>query len=91
MAISVYFQSENMSTQKYDEVVKRLQAAGAGSPKGRTYHVAFGDPNQLQVFDIWESQETFDAFGAVLMPIAGEVGANPGEPMIAPVHNIIVG
>ena len=45
----------------------------------------------IQVFDVWESQESFEAFGATLVPIMTELGADPGTPMISPVHNIIKG
>lgn len=80
-----------MSADKYDEVLTRLEAAGQGSPAGRTYHVAFPGENGLEVIDVWDSQETFDAFGATLMPILGELGIDPGQPMISPVHNVIIG
>jgi len=43
------------------------------------------------VFDIWESQEAFEAFGASLGPIMAGLGADPGEPMVARVHNVIEG
>ena len=46
---------------------------------------------EIQVFDIWESQEAFEAFGATLVPIMTEFGADPGEPMVARVHNVIKG
>jgi len=45
----------------------------------------------IEVFDIWESQETFEASGATLIPILSELGVDPGEPMVAPVHKIIAG
>jgi hypothetical protein len=45
----------------------------------------------IQVFDVWESQESFEAFGATLVPIMTELGADPGKPMASPVHNIIKG
>jgi hypothetical protein len=38
--------------------------------------------NGLQVFDVRDSQETFDAFGATLMPILADAGIDPGEPMV---------
>lgn len=91
MAICIYFPVQGMSADKYDEVITRLEAAGAGAPAGRTYHVAFPGENGLQVVDVWDSQETFDAFGQTLMPILGELGIDPGEPMISPVHNVIIG
>ena len=37
------------------------------------------------------AQEPFDAFGATLLPIMGELGADPGQPHVSPVHNIIEG
>ena len=43
------------------------------------------------MFDVWESQESFEAFGATLVPIMTALGADTGQPMIAPVRNIIVG
>ena len=87
MAIAIYFRLDGMTTERYDEIIGRLDAAGAGAPAGRLYHAAFGEANGLHVFDVWESQESFDAFGATLMPILGEFGVEPGQPMVAPVHN----
>lgn len=90
MALAFYFNPATpMSAATYDDVMKRLDAAGAGSPKGRTHHSTFGPPEALMVYDVWESQEEFDAFGATLMPILGELGVDPGEPMVMPVHNIV--
>jgi hypothetical protein len=91
MAIGIYFAVQGMSAEKYDDVIKQLQDAGQGAPAGRTYHCAFEGENGLQVFDVWDSQEAFDAFGETLMPILGAAGIDPGEPMISPVHNIIIG
>jgi hypothetical protein len=91
MAIGIYFAVQGMSPDKYDDVIQKLQDAGHGAPAGRTYHVAFEGEGGLHVFDVWESQEFFDAFGETLMPILAEAGIDPGEPMISAVHNIIVG
>ncbi len=91
MAIGIYFSGGDFSTDKYDEGIRKLQEAGAAAPKGRLYHVALETDGQINVFDIWESQEAFDAFGETLMPILGSLGANPGTPMAAEVHNVIEG
>ena len=91
MALCIYFPLEGMSADKYDQVIKELQDAGAGSPPGRSYHVAFAMGNGLQVVDVWDSQEAFDAFGQTLMPILTGHGIDPGQPAIGEVHNIIVG
>jgi len=72
-------------------VIKRLEAAGAGAPVGRLYHVALETDGTIQVFDDWDSQESFDKFGETLVPILNELGAPRGEPIISTVHNIIEG
>lgn len=38
-----------------------------------------------------ERQEAFEAFGATLLPNMAELGADPGQPMVARVHNVIDG
>jgi hypothetical protein len=35
--------------------------------------------------------EDFQAFGQTLVPIMHAVGADPGQPVVLQVHNIIVG
>jgi hypothetical protein len=91
MALGIYFIHEGFTPDKYRDAIARLEAAGAGSPKGRTYHCALESGGSIQVFDIWESQEEFDAFGATLVPILSELGVVLGEPMIATVVNVIAG
>jgi hypothetical protein len=91
MALGFYFGSGKFSPEQYDETIKLLEEAGVGMPAGRLHHVALESDGNIQVFDIWESQETFDAFGATLMPILSRLGVDPGQPMVSPVHNIIPG
>jgi hypothetical protein len=91
MALGFYFNPDGFTAAIYDEAIKALEAAGAGAPAGRQYHVALESDGKIQVFDVWDSQASFDAFGETLMPIMGQLGADPGEPMVAKVHNIIKG
>ena len=91
MALGFYFVHGGFTPDKYDEVIKQLAAAGQGAPNGRTFHVALESNGEIQVFDLWESQETFDAFGATLMPILTGLDINLNEPMVARVHNVIEG
>jgi hypothetical protein len=91
MAIGIYFADSKFPADKYQEALTQLDAAGAGAPEGRSYHVALETDGQINVFDIWESQAAFDAFGATLMPILTGLGVDPGTPMIAQVHNVIAG
>jgi len=91
MALGIYFIHGGFTPEKYGEAITKLDAAGAGAPKGRTYHVALESNGEIQVFDIWESQAAFDAFGATLMPILAELGVELKDPMVATVHNVIQG
>lgn len=91
MPIGLYFTNAGFTPDKYDETIKRLNAAGAGSPEGRSFHVALESNGEIQVFDIWESQKTFDAFGSTLLPILSDLGVTVNEPMVAEVHNVITG
>ena len=89
MAIGVYFAPTALTTQQYDSAINRLEAAGAGKPAGRSYHTCFGEPNTLAVFEVWDSMASFERFGQTLMPILKEVGIDPGQPRIMPIHNVI--
>ena len=91
MALGFYFTPSSFTPSAYDDVISRLEAAGAAAPAGRLYHVALETDGQIQVFDIWDSQESLDAFGKTLVPIMAEVGADPGQPQASRVHNIIEG
>jgi len=91
MAIAFYFTLAGFTPDKYGDALKQLDAAGAGTPKGRSLHVALESNGEIQVFDIWDSQEEFDAFGSVLMPILGGLDVKLSDPMVAQVHNVIRG
>jgi hypothetical protein len=91
MAIGTYFSPASMTAQQYDEAIRRLEQAGAGAPKGRLHHSCFGAGDKMMVFDIWDSQADFDAFGATLMPILAELKIDAGQPDVMPIHNVIAG
>ena len=91
MPFVLNFKPSDFSLAKYNEVIKQLDAAGAGAPKGRTYHVCCGDPSSISVTDIYDTMEDFQAFGQILVPIMHSLGADPGQPDIQQVHNIIIG
>lgn len=91
MSFVLHFRPAGFPLTAYKEAIKQLEAAGAGSPKGRSFHVCYGDPNGVHVTDVWESMEDFQAFGQTLVPIMQALGADPGQPEIQEVNNIIVG
>src|SRR5258705_12066822 len=89
MSLGFYFTPNSFTAAAYDEALTRLEAAGAGAPAGRLYHVALETDGQIQVFDVGYSQESFYAFGGPLVPSMSALGADPGRPMVSNVDESI--
>jgi hypothetical protein len=90
MSIVVRFSPTNLTTEKYDESIRRLEEAGTWPPDGLEYHVFFGPEENLLVSEIWDSQEQLEAFGERLMPILADIGIEfSGDPVIFEVRDII--
>jgi hypothetical protein len=89
MAFIFQFSPDAMTTEKYDECMRRLADAGATNPPGRLYHACYGPADRLRVFDVWESPESFQQFGATLLPILQDIGVDPGAPDVSPLHNTV--
>jgi hypothetical protein len=90
MSIVVRFNPTNVTTEKYEESIRKLEAAGEWPPNGLQTHVLFGTEGNLKVSEIWDSQEQLQAFGERLMPILEDIGIEfSGAPEIFEVHNLI--
>jgi hypothetical protein len=84
------FTAPNVTTEQYDETIRRLEGSSEWPPDGLAYHVAFSSEGKFRVSEIWDSREQFDAFGKRLMPVLSDVGIElAGEPEMLEVHNII--
>ncbi len=90
MALIVHFDAKGMDENKYAEILRRLEKAGAGAPPGRLHHACYGAKNQLVVVDIYDTGASFEAFGRTLIPILTELGVE-AIPQVQEVHNIIRG
>lgn len=89
MSVLIRFAPASLTAAQYDESVRKLEAAGDFPPDGLEYHLCFGTEGSLRVSEIWDSKEQLKAFGERLMPVLAEVGIEPGEPEVMPVHNIV--
>jgi hypothetical protein len=89
MALGIYFAVQGMTAEKFAAVHEQLAAIDPANPPGRTFHAGFHVGNGIHVFDVWESQETFEAFGQHLMPILAENGIDPGEPRIGEIELVM--
>jgi hypothetical protein len=88
MSMLVRFSPASLTSDRYDEVKRRLNEAGSWPPDGLEYHVCFGSDGELKVSEIWASNDQFEAFGQHLGPILEEVGVNmTAPPEVTDVYN----
>ena len=85
--IVVHFNSGSMTTAQYDQILVELQTAKAFPPAGQIAHFCYQTTDGLKVIDVWESAETFNAFGQILMPIMQKLGINSGQPAVYSLYN----
>lgn len=79
------FNFSDMTEKQYDQVWNELRRTGYANPAGLLHHVSAFQGNNCLVFDVWESQEAFNEFGKILMPILNKMGIENPTPMITPV------
>ena len=91
MAIFMIHDAEGDTLEHYDQFIQQLEQAGQGNPPGRLSHVTARKGGGYIVADVWESQEAFDRFAQVFVPLLQQVGVTPVQPQIYPVHNTIAG
>jgi hypothetical protein len=78
--IGVYYNPESMTQAQYQEVGRKLEAAIGPPSKDLKVHSCFGQEGELAVFEVWESQEAYDAQTTTLLPILEEVGIKLSRP-----------
>jgi hypothetical protein len=74
VSIVVRFSPKDLTTEKHNEVISRLEAAGAWPQAAIDYHIVYGSEGNLRVSEVWDSRQEFEAFGETLMPILADVG-----------------
>jgi hypothetical protein len=88
MPLITHFAVTGMDDKKYAEVLRRLEAAGQGTPRGRLHHTCYGTKDSLVVVDIYDTKQNFENFGQTLVPILASLGI-VAKPEVQEVHNII--
>jgi hypothetical protein len=87
--IGVYIVTKNMTAEQHAKGRDRLREAGAPE-SAMKLHACFGEEGQLQVFDVWESQEEFDEFLTHLGPVMQELGIELAQaPVIMPIVDLV--
>ena len=89
--VVVLFNAPEFTANDYDMVWDELRAAGQSNPKGLISHVGFAGPEGgWMVVDVWESENAFNEFGKILMPIIQKIGVPVPPPRILPAHYVLV-
>jgi hypothetical protein len=88
MTILVRYSPATLTTEQYDEVLRRLEEAGIFPDAAMDLHVSYGEEGNLRVSEIWDSAEQMQAFGERLMPILADVGIEmAAEPEVIEIRN----
>src|SRR5207245_8265484 len=87
--IAIYIVTKNMTREQHAKGRDRLREAGAPD-SAMKLHSCFGEDGQLQVFDVWESQEAFDELLTYLAPVMEELGIELAQPpTIMPIVDLV--
>jgi quinol monooxygenase YgiN len=86
MAVAVRICPDKMSKEDYEQVVDDLEASGLSEPQGRLYHAAYGE-DEVHMFEIWESQEDFEAHHDKMVDVLQGAGLGGGTVDVHPLHS----
>ncbi|MEV5943454.1 hypothetical protein [Streptomyces sp. NPDC051994] len=90
------FDIPGMTQATYEQGTDKITGGRGGVRKasdwpvaGLISHTAAPTPNGWLVVDVWESEEAFQSFGKVLMPMLRDVGVANVQPKIYPAFNVV--
>ena len=86
MAVAVRFKPSKMSHDDYERLRRELATQGADEPAGRISHTAYGN-DEVELFEVWESKEHFDAHHDRVTAILQGAGLDAGSVDFSPVHS----
>lgn len=90
MAVAAIFTPKSLNRDQYQQILARLEQAGALDQPARMFHACIGAGDNLRIFDVWESEEALQAStGTALLPILQELGIETGPPEVFPVERML--
>jgi hypothetical protein len=87
MAIVAVFEFPNESIDKYEKVMELGGSAVLDQP-ARLSHVCYRTDNGFAVVDVWTDEQSFGAFGTMLMEYTRKAGLE-ARPTIYPLQNMV--
>ncbi len=89
VSLLIRFAPASLTAEQYDNAVRRLNEEGVFPADGLDYEICFGSGDKHKVSQVWDSKEQMEAFGESLKPVLADLGIDPGQPEVVPVHIII--
>lgn len=86
MPVAIHICPDHMSRDDYKRVIGDLEKEGVHEPEGRLYHAAYGD-DDVKMFEVWRSQEDFDAHSDKLFATLQGAGVDAGTVEVHPLHS----
>jgi hypothetical protein len=76
MPVAVHITARKMSHEDRQKVLGDFLDPDTADPDGRQYHAAYGDGDELRMFEVWDSEDQFsahyeDQFGRMLAATYG--------------------
>jgi len=84
MPVAVHICPDRMSREEYEKVIKELEKSGV--QEGRLYHAAYGE-NEVEMFEVWRSQDDFEAHRDELVATLQGAGVNVDRIDVHPLHS----
>ena len=97
MAVGMLLSGEGVTRDAYvalsEKMFGNFPMRDDQAPEGLVVHTAGETPDGWYIYDIWESQEKFEAFmQSKIGPAAAELGAEtPMKPQFFPIETIVKG
>jgi hypothetical protein len=88
MAVAMILEWPGVTQAQYDQVIEAMGLGGKTAPGGY-FHVAGPYEGGWRAVDVWESEETADAFFAQHTQAFVDAGAPPPNRQVWPVHNTL--
>ena len=90
MSVNIMVEAPGVTAAQYDAMIKDVWPNGQ-IPKGCLVHIAGPMEGGWRVVDVWDSQETFDAFAHGPLAAAFQKHGVQGQPKIVswPTHNMM--
>jgi quinol monooxygenase YgiN len=82
--VAVRICPDRMSREEYEKVIEDLEKSGVH--EGRLYRAAYGE-DEVQMFEVWRSQEDFDAHRDKLFAALQGAGVDAGTVEVHPLRS----